>query len=140
MQSNHCPSFRSSFCRPIQLSQLLLSTTIVFLITCWVQVHRVSSFFQPIRSHSSSHSRHILPGGGKSLFLPHLSSSTSYMMDQSKDSSWTRIEGDPHVETILFVECGFGNDSHGQNVTKAAGKRTCSLFIYILFFGHPFRR
>mmetsp|Transcript_91 Transcript_91/g.218 ORF Transcript_91/g.218 Transcript_91/m.218 type:complete len:221 (-) Transcript_91:1842-2504(-) len=32
----------------------------------------------------------------------------------------SRIEGDPHVETVLFVECGFGNDSHGQSSTKAA--------------------
>jgi uncharacterized protein (TIGR02058 family) len=28
--------------------------------------------------------------------------------------------GVPHVENVLFVECGFGNDSHGQNPTKAA--------------------
>jgi len=27
-----------------------------------------------------------------------------------------------HVETILFVECGFGSDAHGQNSTKAAGE------------------
>ena len=26
----------------------------------------------------------------------------------------SRVEGDPHVETVLFVECGFGNDSHGK--------------------------
>mmetsp|Transcript_34615 Transcript_34615/g.81610 ORF Transcript_34615/g.81610 Transcript_34615/m.81610 type:complete len:209 (+) Transcript_34615:63-689(+) len=32
----------------------------------------------------------------------------------------SRIEGDPHVENVLFVECGFGNDSHGQSATKAA--------------------
>eukprot|EP00557_Chaetoceros_sp_GSL56_P011393 CAMPEP_0176481322 /NCGR_PEP_ID=MMETSP0200_2-20121128/2756_1 /TAXON_ID=947934 /ORGANISM="Chaetoceros sp., Strain GSL56" /LENGTH=152 /DNA_ID=CAMNT_0017877515 /DNA_START=215 /DNA_END=669 /DNA_ORIENTATION=- len=25
-----------------------------------------------------------------------------------------------HVPNILLVECGFGNDSHGQNATKAA--------------------
>lgn len=30
----------------------------------------------------------------------------------------------PHVENILLVECGFGNDSHGQNATKAA-MRAC---------------
>eukprot|EP00977_Amphora_coffeiformis_P001008 scaffold219_cov156-Amphora_coffeaeformis.AAC.6 len=28
-----------------------------------------------------------------------------------------------HVETILFVECGFGADAHGQDSTKAAGER-----------------
>eukprot|EP00558_Chaetoceros_sp_UNC1202_P011677 CAMPEP_0197242362 /NCGR_PEP_ID=MMETSP1429-20130617/8138_1 /TAXON_ID=49237 /ORGANISM="Chaetoceros sp., Strain UNC1202" /LENGTH=144 /DNA_ID=CAMNT_0042702379 /DNA_START=108 /DNA_END=542 /DNA_ORIENTATION=- len=26
----------------------------------------------------------------------------------------------PFCEHVLFVECGFGNDSHGQNSTKAA--------------------
>ena len=26
----------------------------------------------------------------------------------------------PHCPNVLFVECGFGNDSHGQDVTKAA--------------------
>jgi uncharacterized protein (TIGR02058 family) len=37
------------------------------------------------------------------------------------DSPSHQQEGnDPHVETVLFVECGWGNDSHGQNVTKAA--------------------
>eukprot|EP00542_Grammatophora_oceanica_P003798 CAMPEP_0194053236 /NCGR_PEP_ID=MMETSP0009_2-20130614/48866_1 /TAXON_ID=210454 /ORGANISM="Grammatophora oceanica, Strain CCMP 410" /LENGTH=101 /DNA_ID=CAMNT_0038701205 /DNA_START=83 /DNA_END=384 /DNA_ORIENTATION=- len=29
-------------------------------------------------------------------------------------------KGEVHVNTILFVECGFGNDSHGQSATKAA--------------------
>jgi uncharacterized protein (TIGR02058 family) len=38
----------------------------------------------------------------------------------SSGSLPTRIEGDPHVENVLFVECGFGNDSHGQSSTKAA--------------------
>merc|ERR1740139_1768843 len=27
---------------------------------------------------------------------------------------------EPHVRNVLMVECGFGNDSHGQNCTKAA--------------------
>ena len=38
--------------------------------------------------------------------------------DSSKN--WSRTEGPPHVENVLFVECGFGNDSHGQSATKAA--------------------
>lgn len=67
-------------------------------------------------------------------------------------STLDRCLGDPHVENVLFIECGeqnllvgprvdstllalpiaqyyfpchgqgFGNDSHGQNATKAAGK------------------
>lgn len=40
-------------------------------------------------------------------------------------SSGSSREGDtPHVANVLMVECGFGNDSHGQNATKAA-KRAC---------------
>jgi len=27
---------------------------------------------------------------------------------------------DDFMSTVLFIECGFGNDSHGQNATKAA--------------------
>ena len=27
---------------------------------------------------------------------------------------------DSYIKTVLFIECGFGNDSHGQNATKAA--------------------
>ena len=44
----------------------------------------------------------------------------SYSGLESKMAS-DRIEGDPHIENLLFIECGFGNDSHGQNATKAAG-------------------
>ena len=31
-----------------------------------------------------------------------------------------------HVPNLLFVQCGFGNDSHGQSATKAA----CKLINY----------
>jgi uncharacterized protein (TIGR02058 family) len=41
-------------------------------------------------------------------------------LTRDENQLWTRIEGDPHVQTVLFVECGWGNDSHGQDVTKAA--------------------
>lgn len=27
---------------------------------------------------------------------------------------------EPYITNALFIECGFGNDSHGQNSTKAA--------------------
>jgi len=53
-------------------------------------------------------------------------SSTSYTtrLESTKLSS-TASEGDtPHVPNVLLVECGFGNDSHGQNATKAA-MRAC---------------
>ena len=32
----------------------------------------------------------------------------------------TRMMASDHVPTILFVECGFGCDQHGQTATKAA--------------------
>lgn len=44
-------------------------------------------------------------------------------------SASTRNDVDPlmsadeeHVKTVYLVECGFGNDSHGQNATKAAAR------------------
>ena len=37
-----------------------------------------------------------------------------YDTSSSSGSLPTRIKGDPHVENVLFVECGFGNDSHGK--------------------------
>mmetsp|Transcript_12936 Transcript_12936/g.24302 ORF Transcript_12936/g.24302 Transcript_12936/m.24302 type:complete len:221 (+) Transcript_12936:133-795(+) len=44
------------------------------------------------------------------------------MDDNKKDeaSSSASTNEKPHCEHVLFVECGFGNDSHGQNPTKAA--------------------
>ena len=52
------------------------------------------------------------------------------MMSQSQtDLDTTRVmplssskeDGDSrHARNVLFVECGFGNDSHGQSSTKAA--------------------
>ena len=41
-----------------------------------------------------------------------------------KPSQLCALSEDKHVETILFVECGFGADAHGQDCTKAAGERT----------------
>ena len=40
----------------------------------------------------------------------------------SSTSLWMTEQ--PHVPNVILVECGFGNDSHGQNATKAA-KRAC---------------
>ncbi len=122
MQSSKRPSSRSSSRRHSQLC-LLLSEIVVILIARI----RIVSPFQPKSSHSDAHNHRRL--SGKTSSLLHLSSSS--VMEQSKDSNrWTRLEGDPHVETILFVECGFGNDSHGQNVTKAAGKNLFNIVIY----------
>eukprot|EP00978_Attheya_sp_CCMP212_P012294 scaffold30530_cov43-Attheya_sp.AAC.1 len=36
------------------------------------------------------------------------------------------------VPNVLLVECGFGNDSHGQNATKAAGS-LCVLEQIIIY-------
>jgi uncharacterized protein (TIGR02058 family) len=75
--------------------------------------------FQVLSFHlSNSHTR--FPAA-HSLNLPLLHmTSTSTTSTGSTSPTWTRQEGDKHVETVLFVECGWGNDSHGQNVTKAA--------------------
>ena len=42
-------------------------------------------------------------------------------MSSSSADTAAALVGEPHVENVLFIECGFGNDSHGQNSTKAAG-------------------
>lgn len=42
------------------------------------------------------------------------------MTSKSAASSGASNENLPHCKHVLFVECGFGNDSHGQNPTKAA--------------------
>jgi uncharacterized protein (TIGR02058 family) len=38
----------------------------------------------------------------------------------SSDASPHPLSEETHVKTILFVECGFGADAHGQDSTKAA--------------------
>lgn len=35
-------------------------------------------------------------------------------------SSASNDNNEPFISNVLFVECGFGNDSHGQSATKAA--------------------
>ncbi len=77
------------------------------------------------RSHSliQAGSRHIAnPVTASSLLQRSFRQIPLNMASSGYDSSknWSRTEGPPHVETILFVECGFGNDSHGQSATKAA--------------------
>ena len=42
----------------------------------------------------------------------------SSVLLSAKDTSME--VNDPFMKTVLFIECGFGNDSHGQNATKAA--------------------
>lgn len=39
-----------------------------------------------------------------------------------KQSRLFALNEDKHVQNILFVECGFGADAHGQDSTKAAGE------------------
>mmetsp|Transcript_9363 Transcript_9363/g.14005 ORF Transcript_9363/g.14005 Transcript_9363/m.14005 type:complete len:186 (-) Transcript_9363:19-576(-) len=46
------------------------------------------------------------------------------MLLSSASESANKGEKNPHVPNVLLVECGFGNDSHGQNATKAA-RRAC---------------
>lgn len=44
-------------------------------------------------------------------------SNLSFPHKMYRDSQET---GTAHCPNVLFVECGFGNDSHGQSATKAA--------------------
>ena len=64
----------------------------------------------------------ILPFGSRAFTVSQGSfiSPKSSALFSSEDSEVAA----PHVRTVLMVECGFGNDSHGQNATKAA-KRAC---------------
>jgi len=67
----------------------------------------------------------LLPFGSQAFMLgvpkTAFRSRTSTLFSSGSSSR----EGDtPHVVNVLMVECGFGNDSHGQNATKAA-KRAC---------------
>ncbi|GAX15423.1 hypothetical protein FisN_8Lh281 [Fistulifera solaris] len=41
-------------------------------------------------------------------------------METSKASTAQTLSEESHVQNILFVECGFGSDAHGQDSTKAA--------------------
>ena len=43
-----------------------------------------------------------------------------YFQMSSSSASTENESSKPHIENVLFVECGFGNDSHGQSSTKAA--------------------
>lgn len=62
--------------------------------------------------------------------------------DESNETSSishpTRIKGDPHVKNVLFIECGFGNDSHGKcTVRYIYIERERS---YVSFFSHANKR
>lgn len=58
---------------------------------------------------------------GRAAFLGRTTPTTPRSLCRLMASSNTdRCLGEPHVENVLFIECGFGNDSHGQNATKAA--------------------
>jgi hypothetical protein len=74
------------------------------------------------------------------LSRPHHSKTTTRSPRlMSYSSNTDRCLGEPHVENVLFIECGFGNDSHGQDATKAAGTLQHDLFFrmdYFLCFMH----
>jgi len=48
----------------------------------------------------------------------------SSQLSNDEEDSGAAEGSNPHVPNVLLVECGFGNDSHGQNATKAA-MRAC---------------
>ena len=90
------------------------ATVIAFLLVNIID--RSHSFLQVSSRHTAN--RFAV----SSLPLKSCSETRLKMASSGYDSSkkWSRAEGAPHVETVLFVECGFGNDSHGQSATKAA--------------------
>ena len=75
---------------------------------------------QPDRSRKAPLRTHQHPG----LNRPRQHTMSSFLVTTSDASgsngSGNRVIGEPHVENVLFIELGFGNDSHGQDVTKAA--------------------
>ena len=84
-----------------------------------------SSIYTDMKSSRSFSFLLLLPFGSQAFMLgvpkTAFRSRTSTLFSSGSSSR----EGDtPHVVNVLMVECGFGNDSHGQNATKAA-KRAC---------------
>lgn len=61
--------------------------------------------------------RNIHPKNGKRRSL---STETKSFHPLSMSSEGDTKHETSHCENVLFVECGFGNDSHGQSATKAA--------------------
>jgi uncharacterized protein (TIGR02058 family) len=100
------------------------SLQLINLSLCWFLV--VGSFFG---SYCVVSSFHIPLSSTTTAYVQNFHTASSRVLKMSSDTKtdssspkgrWIREKGDPHVETVLFVECGFGNDSHGQNSTKAA--------------------
>lgn len=100
---------------PSSTSLLLRRATVIAILLATI-LDRSHSLIQPGSHHTTK--------SVTTSSLLHRSDSKSLlnMASSGYDSSknWSRTEGPPHVENILFVECGFGNDSHGQSATKAA--------------------
>jgi hypothetical protein len=99
----------SSTCFNLRKATLLLALVLVTIISCSQSLLQVCSYYPPRLSNIDLYKNRIARVSHCETSLG--MASTDY--DQSKASS--RIEGDPHVENVLFVECGFGNDSHGES-------------------------
>jgi hypothetical protein len=99
----------SSTCFILRKATLLLALVLATVISCSQSLLQVRSYHPPTISIIDLYKNRITR-------VSHCITSlgmTSKGYDSSKVSS--RIEGDPHVENVLFVECGFGNDSHGES-------------------------
>ncbi len=93
------------------LSLIVASRKFTLLILLFATiVSRAQSLIQA-RSHQTSRLVGI-PSLSRVSYVETSLDMASTGYDLSKSSS--RMEGPPHVETVLFVECGFGNDSHGE--------------------------
>lgn len=100
---------------PSSTSILLRRATVIAILLATI-IDRSHSLIQPGSHHTTNTvTTSSVPQRSCSKSLLNMASSG---YDSSKN--WSRTEGPPHVENILFVECGFGNDSHGQSATKAA--------------------
>ena len=61
---------------------------------------------------------HTPPARG--ITTPFRSASRQALVFSSRSGAVTKTMACDHVPNILFVECGFGCDQHGQTATKAA--------------------
>ena len=60
------------------------------------------------------------PSSTMSSFSSLSTTTSSSVLHASSNSNTDNNTNKIPTEQVLFVECGFGNDSHGQNPTKAA--------------------
>mmetsp|Transcript_5281 Transcript_5281/g.7768 ORF Transcript_5281/g.7768 Transcript_5281/m.7768 type:complete len:190 (-) Transcript_5281:208-777(-) len=91
------------------LRKTLLSPTLPF--TLLVTVLRASNIVVLVRALTTS---------SPTFIPPKISHSLAQMSASADDTTSVQTRMESHVKEVLFIECGFGNDQHGQTGTKAA--------------------